>query len=362
MKRIFILTNDMNGGGAEKVLLTLLRHIPRKAYQITLGMVYHRGPHLVNIPPDIPVRYLFDSHSEHTTALIRKDPVGLYQRIAPSDSDIEIAFLEGNATKILSKSTNHTAKKIAWIHINLNLYHYTSSLYQSDEEEMQSYYAFDRLVFVSNGVQSGFEARFGSELRYRSVVQYNPIDSEDVIRLSQAFQVPKRQTTVCASGRLVPQKGFQRLLETVRRLQMEGVRFDLWILGEGSELENLLAQTTTLPQCDAVSFLGFRANPYPFMRAADIFVCSSFVEGLSLVIGEALILGRRIVSTDCCGTREALQDGAYGMLVGNDTDSLFRGLRSALNAGGECHFSEARFAPYDLRIQFPRLLALLDSL
>lgn len=363
MKKIFILSNDMNGGGAEKVLLTLLRNIPREDYQLTLGLVYRRGPHLEHIPPDIPVRYLFDDGVRGTTNLIRTDAEGLYQKIAPPDSDIEIAFLEGNATKILSKSRNAKAKKMAWVHIDLNLYHYTAPIYHGDEEELLTYQAFDRLVFVSQGAQAGFEARFGTTLQERSVVRYNPIDAEEIMRMSEAFPVPKRRLTLCASGRLVPEKGFQRLLDTVGKLQTEGSLFDLWILGDGPEQKPLMRQAAALPQKDAVSFWGFQNNPYPYMRTADIFVCSSLVEGYSLVIGEALILGRQVVATNCCGTREALQGGKYGILTDNDEEGLYRGLQAALNAVSSfgAQESKERFASYDMRLQLPRILSLFEE-
>lgn len=364
MKKIFILTNDMNGGGAEKVLLTLLRNIPREDYQLTLGLVYHRGPHLEHIPSYIPVRYLFGDGAKGTEAQIRMDMGELYQKIAPPDSDIEIAFLEGNATKILSKSTNPLAKKVAWVHIDLNLFHYTASLYNSDTEELSSYQAFDRLVFVSQGAQAGFETRFGAAMRSRSTVRYNPVDADEVIRMSQAFSVPKRRLTLCASGRLVPEKGFRRLINTVRHLQLEGFQFDLWILGDGPERGVLSDMASQLPQSSAVSFWGFQNNPYPYMRAADIFVCSSFVEGYSLVIGEALILGRQVISTDCCGTREALQGGKYGILTGNNEESLYQGLRAALRAPAcpGIQSTEERFSSYDMRIRLPQILELFEEL
>lgn len=363
MKKIFIMSNDMNGGGAEKVLLTLLRHIPRQDYQITLGLVYLRGPNLVGIPADIPVRYLFDEKARGVTAQVKANAAALYERIAPPDSDIEIAFLEGNATKIISASKNLTAQKLAWVHIDLSLFHYTKGLYDSDEEERQAYRTFDRLVFVSCGTLSGFETLFGSELRSRSIVQYNPIDSEEILRLSKRFPVPKRRPTLCASGRLVPQKGFERLLAAADRLQRDGFMFDLWILGDGSDQEKLMALARCLPEPDAVSFLGFQENPYPYMRTADIFVCSSFVEGLSLVVGEALILNRRIVATNCCGIAEALQGGKYGALVENSEFGLYNGLKHELEnfaAAGASTAPEERFAPYDMRRQMPGILKLFE--
>lgn len=363
MKKVFILSNDMNGGGAEKVLLTLLRHMPREKYQIHLGLVYLRGPHLNAIPSDIPLRYLFEEGDIGTTTAIQSDEGLLYKRIAPEDSDLEIAFLEGNATKILSKSTNCHARKLAWIHIDLSLYHYTEGIYGSLEDERYCYCAYDRLVFVSQAARSGFELLFGTMFHAKSVVQYNPIDVSEVLSLSVAFNVSKRRLTLCASGRLVPQKGFNRLFSVVRDLQDSGGVFDLWILGDGPERDSLAAEASDLPLSDSVTFWGFQRNPYPFMRSADIFICSSFVEGLSIVVGEALILSKPIVATDCSGIREALQGGTYGIMVENSEQSLKQGISNAiqnLSRHRPCTVSRSRYAPYDPGIQLPKIEQLWD--
>jgi glycosyltransferase involved in cell wall biosynthesis len=74
---------------------------------------------------------------------------------------------------------------------------------------------------------------------------------------------------------------------------------------------------------------------------------------LSLVVGEALILNKRIVSTDCCGMREALHDGKHGIIIKNSTYGLYRGLKSAIceqlkETTSPVH-SETRRTLYDLR-------------
>lgn len=330
MKNIFILTNDMNGGGAEKILLTLLKGLSRDKYQITLALVYKRGPHLDDIPPDITVRCLFEPDQAHTTQIICNDQGDLYHQIAPDHADLEIAFLEGNATKILSKSTNQKAPKIAWVHIDLYNYHYTQYLYKNLEEEQDCYSHFDHLVFVSRGTKHYFEKLFGTAFSGISSVLYNPLDIQEIQQLSLEFPVHKKQLTVCASGRLVPQKGYDRLFSVVKHLQEQGIQFDLWILGDGPDQKHILEQIKLLSRPDSVLMLGFQTNPYPYMLAADIFVCSSYVEGFSTVINEALILDKLVVATDCCGNTEVLQGGKYGFLVSNDEQGLYQGLLKAI--------------------------------
>ena len=118
MKNVLILTNNMNGGGAERVLLTLLQYLPRNQYRVDLCLVYQEGALLDQLPDDINVTALFEERNSQTAELIFRDTGALYKRAAKRKYDIEIAFLEGNAVKIMSKSTNSKALKIAWVHID----------------------------------------------------------------------------------------------------------------------------------------------------------------------------------------------------------------------------------------------------
>lgn len=189
-------------------MLTLLHNIPRESYQLTLGLVYRPGPHLQNIPSDIPVRYLFERGAKGTTKLICTDAEGLYQKIAPPDSDIEIALLEGNATKILSKSRNIKAKKAAWIHIDLNRYHHTARSITVMQKKYWPIRPLTALCLFRKAVK--LDLRLGLDRCCGSVPLFSItlIDVQEIIRMSKAFPVSKRRLTCCASGRRVLEKDF----------------------------------------------------------------------------------------------------------------------------------------------------------
>ena len=80
-----------------------------------------------------------------------------------------------------------------------------------------------------------------------------------------------------------------------------------------------------------VVLLGFKENPYKYVRASDLFICSSISEGFSLVIGEAMAIGIPVVSVDCPGPNEVLDFGKYGKLVNNNEDDLYNGIKEMLN-------------------------------
>jgi glycosyltransferase involved in cell wall biosynthesis len=147
----------------------------------------------------------------------------------------------------------------------------------------------------------------------------NPLDIDAVA--TAADEPPPGGTTggftICASGRLAPQKGLDVLLEALAKAGPElPSDWRLVILGEGwwkGELEAIAAE---LDLSERITFLGRIANPYPVMRAADLFVHPARWEGFGLVLTEALSLGLPIVASDCPGgPREILGEGRYGVLV-----------------------------------------------
>ena len=246
--------------------------------------------------------------------------------------DIEIAFIEGRATKIIGASTNPNSKKIAWVHIDLEQGHWTSKVFRKIELEKSYYKKFNDIVFVSNSAKEGFIKLFGEDFDNLQV-KYNPIIADDVINKSKEvvddIEKPKDKKLLVTSGRLVSQKGYESLLEVCNRLNKDKFNYELWILGEGwarPKLEELVDKY----KLNNVKLLGFKENPYKYINQGDLFVCSSKNEGFSLVIAEAMILGLPVISTNCSGPNELLNFGEYGFMVENTEDALYEGLREIL--------------------------------
>ena len=82
---------------------------------------------------------------------------------------------------------------------------------------------------------------------------------------------------------------------------------------------------------ETFKLIGFCENPYPYIKAADLWVCSSRYEGFSTFVTEGMILGKPVVTTDCTGMRELLGDSEYGLIVENKEESLLRGMRRMLS-------------------------------
>ena len=137
----------------------------------------------------------------------------------------------------------------------------------------------------------------------------------------------KRKFTIGAVGRLVPVKGFGRLVDVARRFLDSGYDFDFWIIGEGVEHEALSRKISKLGLSENVFLLGYHPCPAKVIAMCDVFVSTSVSEGLSLVICEAMTQNLPIVSTNTSGANELLDGGKFGILTGHDTESIFNGIR-----------------------------------
>lgn len=198
-------------------------------------------------------------------------------------------------------------------------------------------------------------------------VKCNPIMMDDVISKSNEkvtdIEKPKDKILLVISGRLNSQKGYDNLLEVCHKLNKDGLEYELWILGEGwgrPSLEELIDKYNL----DNVKLLGYKENPYKYIKMGDLFVCSSRNEGFSLVIGEAMILGLPIISNNCSGQNELLDFGKYGMLVDNSIDGLYNGLSIILrnkNLINEYRLkSMERYEFFDYKNRISDICLLLD--
>lgn len=355
-KRVLFLIHTLGGGGAEKVLVNLVNSMDKNLYDVTLMTVIDTGVFKKDISQDVHYRTMitlpFKKEKTNDSGSLLKKKSGIsskfiklytmFWKIIPTKwvymffvkekYDVEVAFLEGICAKIISGSTNKQSQKISWIHVDLVNQHKSANIFKNHSEEENVYNKFDSIVCVSNYVKEQFETMF--QVKGKVVVKYNPVNVQEIIKKgNEAIETVnvKRKFTVCSVGRLNAQKSYIRLLECHNRLKKEGYDYDLWIVGEGTDRGNLEKYIDNNNLRDSVKLLGFKNNPYPYMKNADLFVCSSKAEGFSTVATEALILGVPIVTTDCSGMHELLGDSEYGIITENSVDGLYNGLKTILS-------------------------------
>lgn len=325
--KILFVIEELTGGGAEKVLRDLVNHMDQTRFAITVQTVWpcEVSQYLV---PGIRYKSMYPSESRinHLRYRVEAETGMAYRLHIKDDYDIECAYLEMGPTKVLSASTNRRAKKLAWVHCDLTRAVDDPKAYV--EKVAPWYEKFDQIVCVSQSVKERFDELFAH--RFDSTVLYNVID-DAAIRAKSLLPLPenvkKRRFTVLSVGRFTAQKRFIRLLQAHKRLLDEGLEHDLWILGDGPQRQMLEQYVAENGLQDSVWMPGFIENPYPYMREADLLACSSIYEGYSTFMTEGVILGKPIVTTDVSGMRELLGDSQYGLVVADDDEAFYRGMK-----------------------------------
>ena len=155
-------------------------------------------------------------------------------------------------------------------------------------------------------------------------VIHNILDYSDIKdKSNETTDIAKTVTPqFIAVGRLEAQKGYPRLLKCMNELSHEGCEYAFWIVGEGSQKQDLQKYILDNHLEDKVQLLGFQSNPYKYLKQADAFVCSSYAEGYSTAAIESLLMNTPVLTVECSGMHELLDGHAYGENVQNDDQSL----------------------------------------
>jgi glycosyltransferase involved in cell wall biosynthesis len=190
-----------------------------------------------------------------------------------------------------------------------------------------------RVVAVSGGTGAALRKILGPHVPIDVI--YNGFDLHNLrLQSQQGIKLPfapdKDIPVFISCGRMMPQKGFDVLLQAFAKIRKD-MPARLIILGDGPLKEKLALLSQELKICNDLYFPGFVSAPAAWFGCSDVFVLSSRAEGFSNVLVEALATGIRIVSTDCpSGPSEVLQAGKYGQLVPvGDIDALAAAMRKA---------------------------------
>lgn len=337
MKKVLFLIGSLQGGGAEKVLVDTVNSLDADKYQITVQTLFDDGVYKRKLSNKVRYKTIVTCRQGLLRKIVAKllffgmGAKFVYKAFVCDNYDYEIAFLEGLPTKILAKSTHKKAKKIAWVHTDLIENPNSWKAYGSEKKEARAYDSFDKVFCVSKGVEQAFLHKYPM-VRARVATLYNIIDDAAIIEASKdSVEMPTViRPCFISVGRLVEQKGYDRLLRIHKRLIDEGYMHSLLIVGEGhlrAEFEKYIADNNLQ---DSVWLLGFQSNPYKFIKNADAFVCSSYAEGFSTVITESVLCGTPVIATDVSGNREPIEVPRCSMVVENSEAALYEGLREVV--------------------------------
>lgn len=174
----------------------------------------------------------------------------------------------------------------------------------------------DTIIVNSNEFQKEIKKKFS----VRSVVIYNPLNKQEIIRQANKkvnfpfFDKTKKSLKIINIGRFTDQKDHLTLLKSVNEIKNK-IKFKLLIIGRGINLNkiNFFIKNNNLE--NFVKIINFKKNPFPYLKKADLFVLTSVFEGLPNVLLESATLKKFIISTNCpTGPKEILKNGRLGIL------------------------------------------------
>lgn len=333
MKKILFFIHDLGPGGAEKVLVNLVNNMDPEKFDITVMSLIGGGVNEQFLKPHIRYRTCFRQLPRgHSQLLKLLSPRRLHKWFIKEKYDIEIAYLEGPAARIVSGCPEANTKLAAWMHCSPTVENVKVG-FRSLKEAQKTYEKFDNVICVSATVERLLRKTI--PVVTKTQVLFNTNDSQQILRL--ASEAPDDRWRVegirlVSVGKIIPVKAFDRLIRIHARLRQEGYPVYTAILGVGAQQPEMEALCKSFGIEDSIQFLGYQTNPYQYVANADLYVCSSLSEGFSTAATEALIVGTPVCTVEVSGMKEMLgENNEYGIVTDNDEEALYRGIKRLLD-------------------------------
>lgn len=338
MKKVLFLIHDMGQGGAEKVLVNLVNNMDDSKFDITVMTLFDCGENRQFLDSRIKYQTWCKKMIPGNSHLMKMfSPEQLHKLIIKEHYDIEIAYLEGPCARVISGCQDESTKLVGWIHIELHGAERAAEGFRSVREAKMCYRRFQKIVCVSQTVKEVFCNALKVKVPYQ--VLYNTNESEKILKMAlesvDDIRFPESEVKIVGIGKLLKNKGFDRILRITKRLLDEGYKIHFYILGNGAERDNLLKYVNDNHLNKKVTFLGYQLNPYKYVARCDLFVCASYAEGFSTAATEALIVGTPVCTVEVSGMKEMLgENNEYGLVVENNDEALYQGIKRFFDEPG----------------------------
>lgn len=335
MKKILFFTESLGAGGAENVFANMISALDKEKFDVTVvsetdgefhtdtvknNSKYHSFTKKKNNP-------FFNKIIIKSSLIFSENFVRNF--LIKGSYDIEVAFCEGYATKVIGNSKSD-AEKIAWVHTDVIKNPWSEKIFGNAQKEKECYEKFDRIVCVSESMKQSFIKKYG--MKEKVFVLYNVLDFNSILNSSKEYAELNIQKKPILSmcGRLTQVKGYDRIIKICSRLRDENFDFSLIIIGDGEEKNSLEKMIEKNKLSDRFFLLGFQKNPYKFISKSDAFICSSYAEGYSTAVCEAVALGVPVITTECSGMREIFGEKRCGIICENSDEALYNSVKKIL--------------------------------
>lgn len=368
--RIFINMHYMELGGAERALLGLLNALDTSKVDVDLFLNQHTGEFMRLIPSKInllPERRGYNAIERPVKDIIKEGQffIALGRYLGRRRYNKYHATLSGNDVWLDSSSFHYAMdgvepflpslkrlgeydlaisflpphnivlnkvkakKKIAWIHTDY------STIHVNTEMELPVWGGYDYIASISPDCTRSFLTKFPT--LESKIIQIENILSPGFVRQQAGIEdvtaeMPREHLNLLSVGRYHHAKNYDNVPDIARRIVEMGHENLRWyIIGFGDNRDFLLKKIADAGMQDHVFLLGKRQNPYPYIKACDIYVQPSRYEGKSMTVREAQVLCKPVIVTNYPTAKSQIQDGIDGVIVPLDNEGCAQGIAQAID-------------------------------
>jgi len=242
----------------------------------------------------------------------------------PGEYDLAISFNDPHY--IIGEKVN-AKDKLAWFHTD------ASRIQFCDNIEKEMWGMSDYAVNVSENCKAAFDKAHPYLSRFHSLLIENILPKELICKQAEESQndIPSKGSLALLSvGRFCDAKNFDNVPDICRRLVADGFDVKWYLIGYGGDEPLIRQKIDEAGMQERVIILGKKDNPYPYMRACDLYVQPSRYEGKAVTVREAQMLGKPVVITSYTTSGSQLEDGVDGMIVPMDNAGCAAGIAALL--------------------------------
>lgn len=327
-KKILFFIESLEVGGAEKSLVTLLNSLDFKNCTVDL-MMLKKGRFVSEVPPSVNISLLPELRASFlkrvTYYFLKKinlrnlhaaqhfwKTYGSNFRPIGQRYDIAIAYSQGFSTYFVAEKIT-APKKYAWLNTDYRMAGYKI------EFDLQYLKKYNSIIAVSTAVEKSLSNELQTSETQLSIQIIKDITDYHLIfqQASKPLQISFRTdavkiVTVC---RLVKEKGLYLAIESCALLLKKNLKVNWYVIGDGPEHKSLTNLICERKLQESFFLVGADINPYPYMKACDIYVQTSLFEGLGLAVIEATGLNKPIVCTNFLTAHDILEDEKTGLIA-----------------------------------------------
>ena len=348
--RVLIVNDEKMMGGVSILLEDILKNID-KNIKIDLLILHNHGTRLEKLPENVNIIYgseFFNVIDLNIKEVLKTKSIKLiikkiilvfmiktglikYRIEYEREKTLkyiykkEVAFKDGFC--YLFTGYGDSYEKIGWLHSDYAKKDF-SQRYR--HQFLELYNKFDKIVAVSKQVAINFNEIYHQDKK--TLVINNMVDVDKIEKKSREENIKyENKINFISVGRLHIDKSFDRVINVLSKLNEEGLLKDVKyrIIGDGEEFDNLSNLIKANHLEDIVELLGKKENPYPYVKASDLFIMSSLHESFGLVVIESLLLNTPVLSTEIASINELLNN-SYGMIVPNKEEEIYNGIKKIL--------------------------------